>query len=317
MKRTATDVIRRGFDNAVANWPLLILRFAEGIVMGVMIIVSIIAIVVPILVSAGISFSNFDVNNPDALAEAIANFFINHWMIIFYIIGVFTVVSFIAMALHSFVIGGIARVLVDGDRAAPDGAPRDRYRVFSTERWANGGRQTWWPIFWIYNIAYSIALLIIFAPIFVGAVIAIIAHESVPIAIGAGCLGAVITLLLMFVVGILTSICVQKAIIVCAERVTGAMEALRIAWTEARADLPRHLGVTFVMLLISFGAAGIFTTISFAFSGPMHSSHGSPAAMIGLMFLPARMVLTILNTIFSSAVALWFLGSFAALSERP
>ena len=32
MRRSATEVLRRGFDSTLANWPLILIRIAEGIV---------------------------------------------------------------------------------------------------------------------------------------------------------------------------------------------------------------------------------------------------------------------------------------------
>ena len=70
MRRSATDVLRRGFDSTLANWPMILIRIAEGIVFVGIILVSIVAAIVPIAVSAGIS--RYDVTNAANPAEAVA-----------------------------------------------------------------------------------------------------------------------------------------------------------------------------------------------------------------------------------------------------
>src|SRR5204863_7147906 len=135
------DVLRRGFDNAIANWPLLLFRFAESMLAVVLIFASIAAIVVPVLVSAGIS--NYDPSNAEGVAEAVVGFVVAHLVIIAYVIGVFLVLGALLIALHSFVVGGVASVLVDAERLAPPGAPRDRFRRSTFERRVEGGRNTW------------------------------------------------------------------------------------------------------------------------------------------------------------------------------
>src|SRR5438067_11009792 len=129
MDRNVIDVIRRGFDNAVANWPLLLFRFAETIVALFIVIGSIIAVIVPMIVSAGMS--HFNPEDADSPAEAVASFIVQHLAIIGWMILLLTVVSFVIVAVHSFVMAGAASVLVDADRAAGHApASRDRYRLF-------------------------------------------------------------------------------------------------------------------------------------------------------------------------------------------
>ena len=103
----------------------------------------------------------------------------------------------------------------------------------------------------------------------------------------------------------------QKAIVVAVERNLSATEATRTARAEVRADFGRHFAVAFILFVIGFGGAGTIGMFSIAFSGA--SAHDSYMA---LAFAPARLVISMLQSIFSAAVGLWMLASFAALSDK-
>lgn len=316
MKRAATDVIRRGFDNAVANWPLLLFRFAEHFLFAMLILASVFAVVVPVVISAG--FSNWEPGHVGDAAAAVLDFLRAHAIIIVYVFVVVTVLGFVLIAVHSFVVGGIARVLVDAERTAAESGRRDRFRRFTVERWFAGGRTKWWAVFWIYNLAYGLAALIVCIPLL--AIIALftvsILAESSGGAIATGCLGLPIVVFLAIAGSLLAAVWSQKAIVVCVDENRGARDALRAGWREARADFSRHFAVAFVMFVIAVGGSGVISMISFGFSTPTFSPHG-PGPLIGLAFMPARIATTFLSSVFGSAVSIWSLASFAALSERP
>ena len=314
MKLAATDVIRRGFENALANWPLLLLRFAEAVVFVVLTIGSVIAIIIPVVVSA--SLSKYNPSNYSNPTDAILGLFHAYGVVMLYVFGLATVMGLVFIAVHSFVVGGIARIVVDADRSAAPSGPRERFRRFTMERWVEGGRETWWPIFWIYNIAYGVAALIVCIPMIVFSLIAIAAllNETAPVAIVAGCIGIPIFIFLAFATSIIAAVWSQKAIIVCVEKHLGANDSLRVGWREARADFSRHFAVAFIMFVIAVGGSGVISMFSLMFSAPVNG-HGA-GAMIGLMLLPARLVISAISSLFSSAVSLWSLASFAALSEK-
>ena len=54
MSRGATDVLRRGFELTLANWPLLLIRVAEQVIGMIIMIGALVAAVIPIAVSAGL-----------------------------------------------------------------------------------------------------------------------------------------------------------------------------------------------------------------------------------------------------------------------
>jgi hypothetical protein len=312
MKRNVIDVIRRGFDNAVANWPLLLFRFAETIVALFLVIGSIIAVIVPMIVSAGMS--HFNPEDADSAAEAVVSFIVQHLAIIGWVLLLLTGVSFVIVAVHSFVMAGAARVLVDADRAAGAAPPsRDRYRLFTADRFLDGGKSGWWPVFWIYNIAYFVAFLIVSLPILLFLAIALLVAASTPALIAVGCFGAAVTVMVVLVTGIVTAVLVQKAIVVQSSRALGGMDSLRRAWRDMRIDFVRHFAVAIVMMVIGFAVSSALTTMSMMFSPPMPHQVG---ALVGVMFLPVRIATTSVSSVLTSALAIWWTASFAAMEDE-
>jgi len=78
---------------------------------------------------------------------------------------------------------------------------------------------------------------------------------------------------------------------------------------EFRADVGRHVAVTAVMLIVSFGVALVVGSMSAMVSLGHHPG--------GLMMIPMQFSSSILNSIFSAAVGAWFLACFAALAVEP
>jgi hypothetical protein len=304
LKRPITEVIRRGFDSAVANWQLLLLRFAENIVFVFLTIATVIAIVAPLLISIGLSAIDLkDMRaKPDEVAATIGSVLASHLAVFVYAFIAIFVLLGILIVIHSFVIAACAQTYVDADRAP-------RPRVFSMERWLAGGRHSMWPVFWIFNAAYTLAALVILVPAVLVLVFVLVLRESAG-AIVIGCLSLVFIVFVTIVVAVLTGIWCQKAIIVAVRSNLGAGEALRVAWREIRGDFGRHFAVAFIMIVISIGGAATLGMFSFAFAMP-----ASRDALLPLIFAPARIALSMVQNVFTAAVSLWMLACFAALSD--
>ncbi|HEY8849154.1 MAG TPA: hypothetical protein VIO12_07670 [Thermoanaerobaculia bacterium] len=310
MKRSATEVLRRGFDSTLANWPLILIRIAEGIVFVGIIIVSIVAAIVPIAVSAGIS--KYDVTNAANPAAAAAELVLQHWMLIVYVLVIVTAVLLVLMAIHSFVEAGTAQVFVDAERRAKGvTAPlRPVFRAFTIDRWMAGGRAGWWSVFWIYNATWSVAALIMLVPLLVTAAAMIVISDST-VKIIAGCGGLVLSVVILLPVAVVVAIWTQKAITVCIARAAGTTDALRVAWREMRDDFGRHFAVAFVLFMVSMGGAMVISMITFPMS--FTAQHRDP--FMSLAFAPMQIVVSFAQTIFSAGIGAWFLASFVTLTE--
>jgi hypothetical protein len=309
VKRTVADVIRRGFDSAAANWPVLMLRVAEAIVMMTLALGAIVALVIPVAISIGLSKESL--SDAASAAEAIRSLVTGHWMILVYLAMLVTAALFAFTALHAFVQAGSARIFVDAERAAGEGTPhRRRYAVFSMERWLAGGRAGWWAVFWIYNIAWFFASLVILVPAIVTLALMLLLRESAA-AIVAGCAGLVLIVFVLLLTGIVTSVVTTKAIVVCLGRGTGAADSLSEAWGDIRADFGRHFAVALILLVISLGGSATIAAVSMLVAAP--GSHSMP---IAFALLPLRLALSLVSSVFSAAVMSWWFASFAALEGK-
>jgi hypothetical protein len=298
----------------VANWPLIALRIAESFLFVLIVIGSIVAAIIPIAVAAGVS--NFDsIRNADNPGDAIAALIVGHWLIIVYVLAIITVLLTVLIAIHSFVEAGNAKIFVEAEHGAGPAMPatRDPYRVFTMDRWLQGGRMAWWSVFWIYNAAWSVACLIILVPLVLTIVSMLLADTAGP-RVAIGCGGLAISVIIFIPVAIIVAIWTQKAIAICVARAATAGAALRTAWSEMRADFGRHFAVAAILFAITFGGGMVISSFTLPFSIMQGTSHAAP--FMSLAFAPARIVSSFLQSIFSSAVGLWFLASFVGLTEE-
>ncbi|HEX8617306.1 MAG TPA: hypothetical protein VF911_06960 [Thermoanaerobaculia bacterium] len=310
MKRGTFDVLRRGFDNTLANWPLIAIRVGETVVFLVCAFIAAIAIFAPILVSIGISIA--DLTSPDDIQNVLVAF-ARRWMLLLWIVLTIAVLLTVFVAVHAFVEAGSARVYVDGERIA--GAEvmgfRSRFKVFSLARWLAGGRDGWWTLFWIYNIGWTIASAILLVPLLPTAVVMFATHDAQPqVALASGCLGLFVTLLLMLVVAVVTTICINRAIAHWAVRGSGAREALAAGWAAMRGDLGRLFLIAIALFVVSLAGSSFFGGLSF-FAVFGTAFIDAPVGV--LVTFPIRILSTICSSIFSAAVSSWFLAAYASV----
>ena len=310
MRYSATEILRRGFDNMVANWPLLLIRLGEVFVFVIVIIAAAIAAIIPIVVSvAGTNWQSL-VERNDA-PQAVAQMMLSHLPLFLFLFVLVSVVMIVFLAVHSFVEGGSVRIYADGEFAARSvsAGPRPAraaFRAFGGERWLSGGKRDWWPIFLIYNIAWFFGGMIILLPFIVVSVLFIIGMMK-PVAMVVGCLVAVVSFFFVLLVAILTGIWCNKAIVICVARTLSAVESLRVALADIRNDFMRHFVVAFVLMMISFGGALLISSFGIGMSFVR-----DPGAMF--MLMPLRMAMQVASQILSLGVAAWMIASFTALT---
>jgi hypothetical protein len=302
---TVTEVLRRGFDSVLANWPLLLMRIAESMLIAAIAVAAAIALIVPVVVSIGLT--KIDLRNVDDPGELMRSILFDHWVIIVYVLAGITALLVVFVALHSFVQGGAAEILVAAERqGGDDPVPRQRLEAFTMDRWLRGAARTWWSIFWIYNVAWGLGGLIMLAPLFVIAVVLLLSRGN-PAAIVLSCFGLVLTVFIVLIISVIVGIWTQKAIVVVAARPAGASEALADGWREIRSDFTRHFGVAFVIFVIAVGLAGVMGMLSVSLGF-------SRSAGAQFLFLPVRIGISFVNTFLSAAIGNWLLASFAALT---
>lgn len=315
MKRGVFDILRRGFDNTIANWQVSLLRFLEAFAFMLIFLAAMVAIVMPILLSLGIRA--MDMNTPDDVAAVIATLGTKWLMLLWIFIGI-SVMLLVFMLLHSFVEAGCARVLVDGDRVAGPAleGPRSRYRAFSFPRWLEGAKDGWWTVFWIYNIVWGVAVLFLLIPL-VPTLIALffLRGSSQGAIVLTGCLGLAATMVLLIFVTIVAAIWCNRAIVHWAVRRGGAVESADAGWAAIKADLGRHLLAAIALFVVAMAGSAFFASFSF-FAG-MGEALGHKSSAFMVVTLPLRFLGSLLNSAFSSAIGSWFLATYAAIAADP
>jgi hypothetical protein len=311
--RGVFDVLRRGADDTLANWPLLLIRLAEMVLFVLLTILTVIITLVPIFVSVGIELSKI------ATAEDIGNAglaLMSKWVLLLWVFVAICVLLLIFLAIHGIVEAGSARVYVDAERVAGPAMEghRSRFRVFSIDRWLAGAKSGWWTVFWIYNLAWSAAALILLIPLLPTIAGMLLLREQPPAAVATGCVGLVITGLLLMVVGAVTGIWINRAINEWAAHQTGARESLANAWRAVRTDLGRHLLIFVAVLVVAMAGSSFFA--SFSLFAAFGDAFGGHRGVFNLVTFPLRIFGSLLNAAFSSLVSAWYLASFATLTAN-
>ncbi len=308
MKRSVTEIIQRGFQNTVANWQLVLISIGEGILLLVIIAVAAVAAIIPMAISLGLN--RIDLQAPGEVAELILQLIIDQWILIVYLLLLVTVIAIVWVAIHAFVLAGNARIFVDSERANSDVAlpPRERFRFFTSDRWFEGAKRFWWPVFWIYNVTWGVGLLFVFLPLLVIVVgLLLVLRESPAAGIGVGCLGGLMLLFIGLPATIITHIWCQKAIVVAVARDCGATAAVSASWAEFKTDVPRHVGVTIILFILMIVGSSVLSSFSMGLG--WHDS-----AAFNLTILPMYVLSQLASTVFSAFMTAWFVACFAALS---
>jgi len=318
VNRGAFDVLRRAFENTVANWPLILIRLAESIMLSALVSGALLAVLTPVLVSVGIDVANIDFENAEQLESAMRSL-TGRWMIAVWIFLAVVLVTILFVAIHSLVEAGSARVYVDAERVAGEGeGPMSRFRVFSMERWWTGARDGFWSVFWIYNMAWGLAGMLMLIPLVPTLLMVIMfGRENPAIGIGIGCLGGGLSMLLMLFLTIFTTMWVNRAIADQAVQRQGVRASLGAARRALGADIGRHILIAIMLFLVAIAGSMFFGSFSlFAGIGEMV---GRNSSAIYMATLPLRIFGTILSSAFSAAVTSWFLAAYCSLAveARP
>jgi hypothetical protein len=300
------DIIKRAFDNTVANWPLLLVRIALSMVILIVAVVAAVAVVIPMVISAGLT--KFDRSDPTAVLTTILT---GHWLLLIYLLIVAGVVLTVLCLVYSFAQSGSARIYLDGEGAA--GAPpvqgRERFAAFDPQRWFQGAVDGTWRVFWIYNIAWTIALAVIVVPLAFAPAIMYLGGGGVG-AIAAGCGLLLLVGAAALVLFIATDAVLCKAIVIAVERGAGPVDALRTAVADFRADFSRNFTVVFILIVLHIGGAGVLSLMGIA------GSIGHRLPGISLVFVPTQVISSLLQTVFGAFMESWALAAFVAIDAE-
>lgn len=310
MKRNIIDTLRRGAENTIANWPLSAIRLAEMMLFGLLFVVAVIAMLVPILVSIGIRIA--ELSTPDQFESAMTMLLEKWTLFVWFGVGLI-VLAFVFVLVHAYVEAGCARVLVDADRAAGPvvAGPRQRYRLFTMDRWLAGAKEGGWVVFWIYNLAWTLAALLLLIPLIPVAALMLVFRDNPAVAAGVGCLGLAIFMLFAMVVGITTGMWTNRAIANWAAHRSGAREALATGWRAVKTDFGRHILVALAVIVVAMAASSLASSISMfgGFGGSFRHD-----ASFNFVMMPLQMVGSLLSFVISAFIGNWYLASYASLA---
>lgn len=311
MKRGVFDILRRGLDNTLANWQVSLIRFVEAILFMAIFIGAVILMLVPVVVSLGLTVASFDA--PDEIAAALETL-ASKWVLLIWVFLGITALLLVLMLVHSFIEAGCVRVLVDGERKAGPAiaGPRVRYRAFSLERFMAGAKDGWWTIFWIYNIVWGGAALILLIPLIPTIALMIIFRSQEGIAVAAGCLGLLVTMFFAILVTIVAGIWCNRAIVNWGARGCSARDAVSSASSEIRLDLGRHVLTAIALFVVTMAGSAFFASFSM-FAG-FGEAFGRGSNVLAVMMLPLRLAGSVLNSAFSAMIGSWFAASYAAIA---
>jgi len=310
VKRDVIDTLRRGLDNALANWQTILLRLGGRIILGTIAVAAAVVIIVPIVVSIGLHVPNIDL--PDDMLDMLMAL-IHGWVLLLWILVVVSVLLLVLVAIHSFVEAGCARIAADADRAAgPETqGPRARFGVFAMSRWLEGGVQGWWRVFWIYNLAWGAGGMFLLIPLIPTFIVMMLLRDSDTGAIVTGIAGLLITLLFFIVVAIVCGVWTNRAIADWATRGESARAALGTAWRALKLDLARHVLIALAIFVVALAGSSFFAGFGM-FAAVGHAL--SQATLIHFVTMPLRLTGWLAGSAFSSAVSAWYLASYVALA---
>jgi hypothetical protein len=313
VRRGVFDVLRRGADNTIANWQLILIRLGELLTFGVLTVLAVIAAFLPILVSVGIELSK--ITTLDDIANA-AFALMERWILLVWVAVAILVLLLILTAVHAFVEAGSVRIYVDGERTAGAAmtGPRARFNVFSMDRWLAGATGGWWTLFWIYNVAWAAACTILLIPLLPTIAGMLLLREQQGAAIAVGCAGLAVTVLLMIVVGALTGMWINRSVNEWAAHGYGARESLAAGRAAIRVDFGRHLLILIAVFVAAMAGASFFS--SFSFFANFGDVFGGRHSGIHFSFAPIRLLGSLLNSVFSAIVSAWYLASYSALATE-
>jgi hypothetical protein len=294
--RSPVDLTIRSFKTAAANWQLVVIRMAESVVFVFLMIMALLATIIPVAIKAGLG--KLKIADADNAIQALSQFLVEQLPLILWTFGVLILVTGVIMIVHSLIVAGSARVYLDAERA-----PNDAFEVFRGDSFWAAARRGFWRVFWIYNLAWALALLLILLPVMVALGVILImqgttASVIIAVVIFGGCVA------LSIPIGIITSIWVGRAIIDGERSQLPAREALRVARSSIRADLGNHVVVLLLVLVVSIFAILFISGCTNAFT------------MSGDAFWPMQWLGSLAQTIAGSLAGAWMLAAFAALAEN-
>lgn len=279
---TATTMLRYGFYNVVANWPVLALRIC----------VTLLAVLVGTLLTAKIGFSILDLSST----------FSFHTLELLKqrnMLGILTVLALVlpvgaaALIVESYISAANVRVYLQAQNSALVALPRRSlavFRVFQFREWIAAGRASWWRLFQV-NLVTGLASLILVAPFVVFGIQSSGKHPEIMVF---GCISIVVLPIPL----VLVALWALKAEVVCiAVPEASVRETLRAGWSALMANFGVHFETALIVVLIAIAVGVLFEVVAHRFGVAEPVSHA-------------------VTDVLSTVLLCWLVSSFVALTER-
>jgi hypothetical protein len=303
--RPIGEIFRRGMESAIANWPLILIRVAESIAMVVVVIAAVMVAVVPLFVGAATGLPSID--DPDSFARWVLGV---SPLLVLYLLIVVILVFGLALLFHAFVQGGVFGVCAAAERHAPEGGGRDWFRVFTPEMWWSNSKRFVWTFFWIYNIVWGLAALVMLVPLIPALIGAMLLRDSEMILLPT-CLGIATTVGVGIVAGLVAMVWSHVAFAEAVRTGEGAVESLRLGGVRLR----QRAGAILLVVVSYFALSMVIGGFVAGFAFGLDAANVIPG--VGLALIPFRIVLSLLDTLVGAALGCWMIAAIVAAVFPP
>jgi hypothetical protein len=297
------DFLRRSLDNALANWPLLLINIAAQVASVAVIFIGILVAVLP-LIMFGVLAAAAPKGDPEVW---LTKLFENNPLIILYLVAVVSLLIIPIMIVYSFVEAGRLGVYLDGERNADllGSSARPAFKVFDPTAWAAHAKANWWRIFLLYNIVWGIYGLILLIPLalIVGAMVVL--HET-PSVVGVGCLLGAAFLLLAVFFAFVFGIWSKVSNTLCVQGQRGVGESMRLGWAFMREQFGGLLVLTIILIAISLALGGSLFGVYFMI-GIASSIPG-----VAVLLVPLQVALSLGQSLLSAVITGWFTAAYVS-----
>ena len=309
MKTDPFTIIRRGVASTLANWPLLLVAFAEMVVLVIVMLGGVVLAITTVGLSVdwdSIESFGSPGSDPEAIAEAVAEWFMANagaaaW------IGLAIFLAFgVAMLIHSYFQAGVTGIFVEHERRGEAWDWREGWRRFDLSRLVDYAIASGWRVFWIYNVVWGVAGLFLLVPLVLTLAIVLIAGEGAA-AIVVACCGVLLVVVLGILIAMVAGAWAQLAITIGIATPRGAVASSAAAGDLIRARPGAVLVVVLVFFAASIGVSTVSSTMGLAFDSAALLPGGE------LLALPLRIAFTVVSSFASAVLGLWLASCFAII----
>lgn len=305
----AFTIVRRGVAATLANWPLLLVAFAEIVVLVIVMLGGIAISIAAVGLSLdwdAISGLGSPGSDPEAIFEAVMEWLMaNAAAAAFIGLAIFLLFG-VATLIHSYFQAGITGVFVEYERRGVTWGWREAWSRFDLQAVVQFAMSRGWRTFWVYNVVWGVAGLFLLVPlVLILAVVLMIGENAAALVVA--CCGIALAAAFGMVLAIVAGAWAQLAITIGIATPRGAVAA-----SSAAGDLIRaRAGAVVVVMLVFFAASIGISTVS----STMGLAFDSAALLPGgdLIALPLRIAFTFVSSLASSILGLCLASCFAII----